>query len=238
MTDIDSEFYNFQTRIRGVSVLKDLEALCASQCTRQEAALGEALEYVKSLDGSKVLDLPCGYGNLLYVYQRHRLDALGIDLDNNQVALAKELGLRAEIGSVWELEAVPRYDLVSSFDFVEHVSKADALGVLRRFHAALREGGYVVLRTPCADTPFGLRDFAEDPTHKWIGTSSCLMSLLKMAGFRDISVREDWRIPRVAPKLRMVLASIMRSLVWSGFWAAGYGYPRCTSTSMILLARK
>lgn len=238
MPNIDARFYGFQTHIRGVWSQGDLEALCSSEARRIERVIPDLLRCLRGTAGAIALDAPCGYGNLLYLYKMNSIDASGVDLDEQQVALARSLNLQAQVGDITNLPEGQQYDIISSFDFIEHIEKSDALVVLDRFHAALKEGGCLVLRTPCADTPFGLRDFAEDPTHKWIGSSLCLISMLKICGFSTVEVREDWPLPRRFTGPRLVVARILRGLLRLVMVHAGYGHPLCMSSSMILVARK
>jgi SAM-dependent methyltransferase len=236
--NIDEDFYKFQTRIRNVMEPDELRALCETESNRLGIALKDIIEGLKFKTNATVLDAPCGYGNLLYLYKKHAIDASGLDLDPDQVALARKLNLRAAVGDIAKLQQAEQYDLISSFDFVEHLAKGEALAMLDIFYSALKKGGTLVLRTPCGDTPYGLRDFAEDPTHKWIGTSSCLASMLSICGFQNVMFRDDWPLPRSYRFLRGLIAQPLRGLRRWSMVLTGYGYPVCMSSSMIVIARK
>jgi SAM-dependent methyltransferase len=235
---IDEEFYRFQTNIRNAISTDKLVNLCASEADRIAPLIMEVIKDTKMNHQHRILDAPCGYGNLLYLYSRFDLNATGIDLDEKQIALARSLGLDAVHGDIMRLDNDNKYDVISSFDFLEHISKDSALEVLHRFFSLLNDEGVLIIRTPCGDSPFGLRDFADDPTHKWIGTSVCFKSLLKIAGYENITVKEDWPRYRNFNSLRKLIGTLVRFLIRALLFSSGLSNGKNLSSSMIIIARK
>src|ERR1700722_14453840 len=125
--------------------------------------------YVKFLEGwlpsakdARILDLPCGAGNLLYALKSLGFtNVAGIDIDPGQVEAAQQLGLPAEVGNVFDaLAREPDETVVGIFslDFLEHDPMEQALEFCRQAHRALAVGGKLLCRTPSADGPFGSHD--------------------------------------------------------------------------------
>lgn len=103
---------------------------------------------------SSVLDVGCGIGNFVDWAARRWPHAVGVDVDADAVATARDRGLdvhRADSPS----DAVPEgsVDLVTLWDVIEHV--ADPHEFLRQACASLRPGGLVLIETP--DVRFPLR---------------------------------------------------------------------------------
>jgi SAM-dependent methyltransferase len=236
--EIDKEFYEFQTKIRQHFNPVAIEVLCESERKRIQPIISDIIEDVKKKPNAKVLDVPCGYGNLLYLYKFNNISASGIDIDVSQVELARKTGLNAEVKNFFDFDAAFNFDLISCFDFIEHVSKNEALMILKRIYGLLNDGGILILRTPCGDTGFGLKDFAEDPTHKWIGTSNCIESMLKISRFSSVSIREDWPLFNRYRFPRLLVARLLRRIYRLWLRLVGHGSPNCLSSSMIIIARK
>lgn len=236
--NIDDKFYEYQTSFRSVISPDQINALCSRESARLGLRIKKYLDRIKLNPEALVLDAPCGYGNMLYLYRENGIKCEGIDLDGAQIKLALSVGLNAAKGDIFQAEANCHYAAISSLDFIEHVDKNSALVAINRFHRMIKPGGYLIIRTPCGDSPFGLRDFAEDPTHKWIGTSACISSLLRIAGFNNIEVIEDWPIPVHFGYVRTPVASILRAFTRLFLWLIGFGNPKCLSASMIIVAQK
>lgn len=236
--NFDNRFYQIQTKIRSVYNPIDITALCDSEALRIGSILRPYLVIIKQMHEPLVLDAPCGYGNMLYLYKKEGLNYEGFDLDQNQVDLAKSIDLNAVAMNIFDIKCNNIYSAISSFDFIEHIEKNMALDAIEKFYHMLQPDGYLFLRTPSGDSPFGLRDYAEDPTHKWIGTSNSIASLLSIAGFKNIEVYEDWPIPKNLKIIRLTLSVSLRFLTKTYYWLMGFGWPRCLSSSMIIVAQK
>ena len=237
--NMDSEYYKYQTFIRGVFSEDELVDICNKESKRLGAILRPYLNYLRQKSNPIALDAPCGYGNMLYIYRENNIPAEGVDLDESQISLAQKMGLNAKKIDIFDLSEKSTYSIISSLDFIEHLEKDRALGALIKFHKMLKDDGMLIIRTPCGDTPFGIRDFCADPTHKWFGTSECISSILKIAGFKKVVVLEDWPIPTRFMLIRTVLIEpLTRGLIRILLKMIGYGSPTCLSPSMILIATK
>jgi len=182
------------------------------------------------------LDVPCGSGNFLYFLRRQAyLDIVGYDTDVRQVELACALGLPAMQRDAMEVLADGRrtYGLISSLDFIEHLSRDDALRFVALCHERLAPGGVLVLRTPSADGPFGAHDAWNDLTHQWAMTSGVLEAILEMSGFQRIAVLDERPQPfNLVNAVRVAVFVVARAIALVALFALGLTPPRIWSRSM------
>jgi len=73
---------------------------------------------VKSLDIKTAIDLGCGFGRTLQLFEEAGLDYMGIDVSPNAVAVCKKKGLNAKLEKLEE--HLKQYDLVLSEGMLEH----------------------------------------------------------------------------------------------------------------------
>ncbi len=219
--------------------------------TRLRAGFESRVRFYRSLLGKflpankdeAILDLPCGEGQMLYTLHRLGYSNLkGFDIDARRVAVGRRLDLPTFEGNVFDiLLAHPNASIscVVSMDFIEHIEKEDVVRLLDLVQRRLRPGGRLILRTPCADSPFGSRHIHNDFTHKWAATSGVLRGLLTSGGFVDVAVfgehpKVDMRrgVPRV---LSFWAASFMGNMITR---ALNIGRIEIWSSSMWAIATK
>lgn len=111
-------------------------------------------------DGVRVLDLGCGTGLELEYYFRLVPRALvtGIDLSEGMLAALKSKfpGKKLQLiqGSYFDLPlGENRYDAAVSVESLHHFTKEEKLGLYKKLHAALKDGGYFILTDYFADLP-------------------------------------------------------------------------------------
>ena len=155
-------------------------------------------EYLGDLAGvgalGEVLDLGCGRGEALAVLAEAGLPARGVDASAQMVARARERGLRADEGDLFDaLAAAEEGSLgaVVSFHVVEHLPPTSLDRLARLAWRALAPGGVLVLETP---NPLSLvvaaRSFWLDPTHLRPVHPEALELLARLAGFDPVERRE------------------------------------------------
>lgn len=75
-------------------------------------------ETIQELDVKTAIDVGCGFGNILRIFQDIGLEYTGIDVSPNSIAFCKKKGFRAELGKLEEVKS--HYDLVESEGMLEH----------------------------------------------------------------------------------------------------------------------
>ena len=75
-------------------------------------------ETIQDLDVKTAIDIGCGFGHLLELFQEADIDYMGIDVSPNSIAFCKNKGLRARLGKLED--EMNQYDLVESEGMLEH----------------------------------------------------------------------------------------------------------------------
>ncbi len=158
---------------------------------------GPLLEGLPS--GSRILDLGCGAGFLLYwLSRRPALAVAGIDHSPSQLRAARELLPALELEEGDGLEYLGRqresFDGIFCLDVLEHLPATElCYQWLLAARQALRPGGFFFCRVPNAANIAGGYLRYIDLTHYRSFTSKSLLQLLDAAGFdrpRIVPLRE------------------------------------------------
>lgn len=139
-----------------------------------------------------VLDLGCGRGEMLQVFQAAGISARGIDSNDDSIALCQAAGLHAEKADLFAyLSELPEASLggVVCCQVVEHLPPERLPELIRLAHAKLRAGGLLAIETP---NPECLAIFAThfyiDPTHRHPIPPVLASFYLEEAGFGNIEI--------------------------------------------------
>lgn len=114
----------------------------------------------------ELLDVGCGRGEFLEAAADAGHRVLGIDHDPAMLAQAR--GLPVQQGDVLDvLQSTPdRYDAITAFHVIEHLSVREAEALVRLAADRLRPGGRLILATPNPGSlPTLAHEFWRDPTH-------------------------------------------------------------------------
>lgn len=232
-------YYRYQTKARG---LLSVDSLTSHFEKLRMLYGGRLRKYLPKNKDARCLDIPCGYGNFLYFLRaKGYRNIAGFDLDENQIILARMLELPATKGDVFEVLAKSKdqFDLISSLDFIEHLSKDDALRFIEACRNKLCEGGILILRAPCADGPFGAHDAWNDLTHQWGMTSNVLQTILELSGFVKVQILDERPDPTsLFNTIRWLIFFPARAFASALCIALGMRPPRIWTRSMIAVAYK
>jgi len=165
---------------------------------------------------SRCLDLGCGQGGLsAFLRQRGFRNSFGVDISDEQVAHARRLGRNyvshGAAADYLQSDTEP-WDVVTAFDFLEHLDRDDVLPTLESVRGGLAEGGVMVVRVPNAAGPLFGRYQYGDFTHYSLFSARSLAQLANAAGFSDS------RCTEVRPMVHG-MKSAGRRAVWSAFSA-------------------
>ena len=158
-----------------------------------------------------IAELACGGGNFLYFLKsRGYTNLTGIDISPQQVALARQVIPQVEEGNLIAfLEKNPeRFDLITAFDLIEHLTKDEVLSFIEKAYTALKPEGKLLLQTPNGDSPFVGTVLYGDFTHEICLNPASISKLLKLCGFADIACHE------MGPVVHGFVSWIRRLLWW------------------------
>lgn len=115
-----------------------------SRTPYERAALALFADQVRAAGGGPVADVGCGTGRITAHLHGLGLDAFGVDLSSEMVAVARREypALRFDVGSMTELD-LPEASLagVVAWYSLIHIPDAELGAVLSRFRRAVRPGG-------------------------------------------------------------------------------------------------
>ena len=151
---------------------------------------------------SSILELGCGHGRILnYLRQKGFTNVKGIDISEEQIALARKDGLDIERADVFEYlntntpEFTRRgpgggWDCVIAIDFVEHFTKEELLKLFELLHAAMKPNAVLLLQTVNGEGLFPRQIIYGDLTHSTILSPGSMSQLLSATGFHDMKYAE------------------------------------------------
>jgi cyclopropane fatty-acyl-phospholipid synthase-like methyltransferase len=157
----------------------------------------------------EVLDLGCGQGDLVRCLIEDGYAASGIDVSPEQVSLARAAGLSTvRLGDYRdELHGRSgRLAAVTACDFLEHLTKTEALEAFDSVARSLQPGGLFVARVPNAVSPLGGYIRHGDFTHESWYSELSVRQLAAAAGFSAVTCRECAPLARGAAGQLRVMA--------------------------------
>lgn len=168
-------------------------------------------KWVPADRSTRILDLGCGYGAVLYLLREMGYRSLrGVDTSPEQVQLAHHLNLDVECGNLHEtLTAVPEgsLDVIFAFDVLEHLSRPELLQLGDLIFRALSPRGQLIVHAPNASAIFSGNIRYGDLTHELAFTRTSLRQFGNSCGLRLIAATEDSPVPHG-------FTSTLRWLVW------------------------
>jgi SAM-dependent methyltransferase len=211
---------NYRTRIYGAYI----SARKPSHAPTTLEGLKPRIPYLQKLirrhfphdRNAPILDLGCGYGALIHLArQTGYRNIRGVDGSTEQVAAAKQLCIEGvEQGDVMEAlakEPAAALDCLIAFDLIEHFNRNELIPLIDEMHRILRPGSRLIIHTPNAESPFGMRMRYGDITHEQAFTRTSLSQLLLSTGFFRVDCYEDQPVPHGAKSAaRWLLWEIIR----------------------------
>lgn len=168
-------------------------------------------------DSGPVVDLGCGQGELVRLLVDDGYDAQGIDISQEQVAIAHAGGIgRVQQGDYSEIlhQCRELYAAVTATDLLEHLTKPEVLATFDCVAAALVPGGVFVARVPNAVSPLAGHIQYGDFTHESVFTARSIRQIAAAAGFDAVNVRP-------CPPVKHGIVSAGRAALWKAI-STGY----------------
>jgi O-antigen chain-terminating methyltransferase len=184
----------------------------------EERIRAQQAPYVARFAGTQgvILDIGCGRGEFLEAAREAGLQARGIDLSAECVALCRSKGLEAEVADLFEyLAALPDHSLGGLYcsQVVEHLSPGRLPVMIQLLGKKLHAGALVAFETP---NPECLAIFAThfyiDPTHTRPVPAVLLRFYLEEAGFGDVEIQRQAPAVEALPTLAELPVGIRESL--------------------------
>ncbi len=148
--------------------------------------------FSKTGDPVPVLDVGCGRGEWLEILRENGCEPHGVDLDEDMLAVCRELNLVVEKGDALSaLRALPNgsHALVSAIHVVEHLDFDQLRELVEETLRVLVPGGLLIMETPNPENLFvSTQDFYRDPTHRRPIPSQLLSFLPEHAGFDRVRI--------------------------------------------------
>lgn len=143
--------------------------------------------------GGKVLDLGCGRGEMVEILREKGVNALGIDLNEEMIALCRARGLPCEKGDLIEKLTLCEdnsLDGIFSSQVIEHLAPRVLELMIDLCFLKLTPSGVLVLETINPTSVFALvQVYFLDPSHQRPIHPQSLTFLLETAGFKKIEIR-------------------------------------------------
>jgi SAM-dependent methyltransferase len=150
------------------------------------------LAALRDISPGRALDVGCGRGDLGARLIARGWQVTGVDPSPAACTAARARGLDAHVGTLDDVELEPKsFDVATLQHSLEHVP--EPVEDLRRVHAALRDGGLLIIVVPNFGSwqrkLFGSRWFHLDlPRHRVHFTRAALEHTFQRAGFEAVDI--------------------------------------------------
>jgi len=154
----------------------------------------------------KILDLGCGRGEMVELLREKGLEATGVDLNDQMIALCRSKGLPCEKKDLIEaLASCADASLAGIFSsqVIEHLAPAVLELMIDLCYLKLAPSGVLILETVNPASVFALvQVYLLDPSHERPIHPQSLRFLLETAGFKQVEIR--YAAPLKAERLKEI----------------------------------
>jgi len=185
---------------------------------RLKPLLGLKVEYIP---GGRILDVGCGNGLNVWLYQQAGWEAVGVEPADSAASIARSMGLRVYTGTLDQVRfSSSSLDVVTMYQVLEHVPNPRM--VLDECRRILRPGGRLLISVAnieCYDLHlFGSTWFPlEVPRHLCHFSVQTLSRLLQESGFRVSHVNPQYLLFRATLNDFRKLYAYLRAQVSAGY---------------------
>lgn len=178
-------------------------------------------QFVKTEQSIKVLEVGPGAGQFMVAVKDNTKWAIeGIELGTESFEWCKSQGLNVENVPIEDFETDTKFDLISSFHVLEHVTSPKSF--LQKCSAVLSDEGILYLEVPNFNTPgHPYEEFLQFP-HLFNFTRETLTNYLQQQGFAPVYVDESifnlTIISRKNPVKYYIVHSNIEKYLKRAFW--------------------
>ncbi|NIO21039.1 MAG: methyltransferase domain-containing protein [Candidatus Aenigmarchaeota archaeon] len=175
-------------------------------------------KFLPRQNDAQILDIGCGFGGFVYFLQQNGyLNAQGIDVSEEQIALGKQMGIgNIDQGDIFEFlsDKEEVFDIIFARDVIEHFSRDEVIELLLSVYKSLKFSGTFVIQTPNGESPFSGKIIYGDFTHQTTFTRASLNQVLSLAGFKKTRYYPTGPVPKgLKSVVRLSLWKIIESLL-------------------------
>lgn len=136
-------------------------------CSAEIAAYFAAELRGRALNGADVLEIGYGNGEFLAWARQQGARITGSEITPGAIEAAKAEGVALIAGDFEASGPIQpdSYDVIAAFDVFEHLDAKMLVAKLHAINTMLRPGGWLILRFPNGQSPFGLGPQNGDATH-------------------------------------------------------------------------
>ena len=134
-----------------------------------------------------VIDVGCGRGTFLEIMRDHQIDAIGLELNENQIENCRRKKLDVRLIDALEFlrrSEADQYGAITLFHIIEHLDFETLVTILMEAYRVVAPGGIVLMETPNAENLYvSTYMFNQDPTHVKPITYQYISTVLEVLGF-------------------------------------------------------
>jgi len=188
----------------------------------------------------KILDIGCGLGELLSIFQENGWDCLGVEFNELSAGYAREkFGLNIMRESILDFQSDKRkFDCIMLWGVLEHFTQP--VSVLEKVHELLRRGGLLVLEVPNGDSllvgyyeKYGgyIDRIIEGDRHIMLFSAEALRRMTERCGFKPVHLQSNGldidtllRLnnqpcdPQLISQVQSVIDAMLHGDLLRGFW--------------------
>jgi hypothetical protein len=190
--------------------------------------------------GSQIFEMGFGQGSFLKWSKEQNFGSFGTEINSDLIQLAQKNGYNVCHSSenIKEKIAGQKFNAVVAFDVLEHLTKNEIIDFFQFAKEILLNEGYVVVRFPNGQSPFGRYYQYGDPTHVSVLSRVIIEQLALRVGFK-VQITKNSSRPLGQSLLKKIkrgfiykLRDCIGTLVCLIFW--GEVYPMDPNITMIL----
>ena len=175
-----------------------IRATVADEAWTHRVFSKEILPHLIGFEHKNIGELGCGHGNLLRFLKKNGFQHLtGCDLSEEQVELAQKEGFQVVLQDAQSfVESTENWDAMLAIDVLEHLTKDEAVALLKQIRGRINAGGKLVIRVPNADAAVGGSYLWSDVTHELFLNAASARQLFQSCGFQDVVVLGSFSMAR------------------------------------------